>query len=139
MLVLGAGVAEGDVLGDVLLGVPLSGVVEVGEVVLGLVVLGVELCGTVLPGAVLCSVELGLVVVVVVLGVDVLDCGIVVADGDALVPTCPDDVALDPVLCPAALCMFAAKRPACAYPREEVGLPVCPQWSAILVASVTVN
>jgi hypothetical protein len=132
-------VAEGDVLGDVLLGVPLSGVVEVGEVVLGLVVLGVELCGTVLPGAVLCSVELGLVVVVVVLVVDVLDCGIVVADGDALVPTCPDEVALDPVLCPAALCMFAAKRPACAYPREEVGLPVCPQWSAILVASVTVN
>jgi len=46
--------------------------------------------------------------------VDVLDCGIVVADGDALVPTCPADVALDPVLCPAALCMFAAKRPACA-------------------------
>jgi hypothetical protein len=114
VLVLGAGVAEGDVLGDVLLGVPLSGVVEVGELVLGLVVLGVELCGTVLPGAVLCSVELGLVVVVVVLVVEVLDCGIVVADGDALVPTCPADVALDPVLCPAALCMFAAKRPACA-------------------------
>jgi hypothetical protein len=69
------------------------------------------------------------VVVVVVLVVEVLDCGIVVADGLALVPTCPEEVVLEPVLCPAALCILAAITPALAYPMEDVGLPllVCPQ------------
>ena len=49
-------------------------------------------------GVVLWVVEFGVVVVVVVLVVEVLDCGIVVADGLALVPTCPDEVVVDPVL-----------------------------------------
>jgi hypothetical protein len=91
---------------------------------------------------VLWVVESGdVVVVVVVLVVEVLDCGIVVADGLALVPTCPAEVVLEPVLCPAALCIFAAISPALAYPMEDVGLPllVCPQWSAIFVTSVTEN
>ena len=62
--------------------------------------------------------------VVVVLVVDVLDCGVVVAAGLAVVPTCPDEVVLDPVLCPAALCIFIAINPLFAYPSDEVGLPV---------------
>ena len=48
VLVLGAGVAEGDVLGDVLLGVLLCGLVESGEVVLGIVLLGLVVSGAVL-------------------------------------------------------------------------------------------
>ncbi len=79
----------------------MPGIVELGLVVLGLVVLGVLLCGVVVCG---------LVVVVVVVVELVLDCGIVVAPGLAVVPTCPLEVVVVPVLWP-EVCMFIASSP----------------------------
>lgn len=64
----------------------------------------------VVPGVVV--LVCGVVVVVVVVELVVLDCGAVVALGLAVVPTCPAEIALVPVLCPAASCIFIATIPA---------------------------